>query len=50
MGDSTKVFFTHRVSGTPEQDPMEKWYDCVRGNLEKYSIDVSLKKKKKKAG
>jgi nucleoside 2-deoxyribosyltransferase len=49
MGEVTKVFFTHKVSGTPDDNPMDKWYDYIRGTLEKHSIDVSLKKKKKKA-
>lgn len=51
MGEATKVFFTHRVSGSPDDNPMEKWYDCIRDTLHNCSgVDVSLKKKKKKAG
>lgn len=49
-GEAPKVFFTHRVSGSPDDNPMEKWYGCIRDTLEKCSVDMSLKKKKKKAG
>ena len=48
---TTKVFFTHRVSGAPTEDPNGKFYDAIATAIEECpTVLLEKKKKKKKAG